>query len=275
MLGLAAVALGIFFAARLWRLRREPNRPAAFAPPIGFALFIALVLAAMIGGNVIGSLIQLEGSEGMDRTFENGVLVQACSYGMQSVVAIVFLILVVGAARQQPDTRSKLWAAALLGVVALLLTWPVARVVALGVSYIETTLTEEPVETLAHDTLRAMIERPADSWFIAQAVLVIVFAPILEEILYRGVFQETLRRLDLGPWPAILGTSVFFAIMHWSVVELHALVSLLVLSIGFGWIYERTGRLTAPIVMHALFNAGNLGIALLARDATAAASLLP
>jgi membrane protease YdiL (CAAX protease family) len=33
-----------------------------------------------------------------------------------------------------------------------------------------------------------------------------------------------------------------------------------------GWAYEKTGRLTAPIVMHALFNAGNL---LLARGISA------
>ena len=38
---------------------------------------------------------------------------------------------------------------------------------------------------------------------------------------------------------------------------------LLVLGAGFGWVYDKTGRLTAPIVMHALFNAGNLVLALL------------
>ena len=34
---------------------------------------------------------------------------------------------------------------------------------------------------------------------------------------------------------------------------------------GFGWIYEKTGRLTASIVMHMLFNIGNLTLALLMR----------
>jgi len=40
---------------------------------------------------------------------------------------------------------------------------------------------------------------------------------------------------------------------------------LLVLSIILGWIYERTGRLIASLILHGLFNATNL---LLAQFAT-------
>jgi len=38
----------------------------------------------------------------------------------------------------------------------------------------------------------------------------------------------------------------------------HALVSLLVLSLGFGWVAQRSGSLLSSITMHALFNLGNL-----------------
>jgi membrane protease YdiL (CAAX protease family) len=34
-----------------------------------------------------------------------------------------------------------------------------------------------------------------------------------------------------------------------------------VLGIGWGILYERTGRITAPIVAHAMFNALNLAMA--------------
>jgi len=44
-------------------------------------------------------------------------------------------------------------------------------------------------------------------------------------------------------------------------VQPHALIGLFVFGLGLGWAYERTGRLWAPIAMHALFNAGNLMLA--------------
>ncbi len=275
MLGLAALSLGIFFGARLWRLPRHSNRPEAFPPVVGVALYIAIYLAAILGALFIAPAFVSESFDAADPAFQDSVIVQACAYLLQCLVAIVFFVLVLRAATQSTEQRSRLWVAGMLGGAALLLTWPVSQAVAAAAGFVQTLLTDEPIRILAHETLREMLERPADGWFFAQAVLVIVFAPVLEEVLYRGIFQETLRRLGLGAWPAILGTSIFFAAMHWTVVEIHALVSLAVLSIGFGWIYEKTGRLTAPIVMHALFNAGNLGIAMLASQTTSAAALLP
>ena len=41
-------------------------------------------------------------------------------------------------------------------------------------------------------------------------------------------------------------------------------IGLFVLALGLGWAYEKTGRLLTPIVMHALFNAGNLILARIA-----------
>jgi membrane protease YdiL (CAAX protease family) len=41
----------------------------------------------------------------------------------------------------------------------------------------------------------------------------------------------------------------------------HALAALFVLSLGFGWVYEKTGRLEAAVTMHALFNAANVALA--------------
>ena len=80
---------------------------------------------------------------------------------------------------------------------------------------------------------------------------------------YRGILQHTLVRGGLGRWPAIIGTSAIFALMHTFIVPWHALPALFVLSLGFGWVYEKTGRLAAAVTMHALFNAVNLAQAML------------
>jgi len=80
--------------------------------------------------------------------------------------------------------------------------------------------------------------------------------------MYRGVLQEALRRLGIGAWPAVLGVSAIFTLLHATVVPWHGLVGLAAISIAFGWVYERTGRLTASITLHMLFNAGNLAVAM-------------
>ena len=103
-----------------------------------------------------------------------------------------------------------------------------------------------------------MADSPADGWFVVMIVLLVAVVPIMEEILYRGILQRVLGALGLSAAPAILLTSVIFALMHVGAARVHALPALFVLSIGFGWAYEKTGRLIAPMVMHMLFNAGNL-----------------
>jgi hypothetical protein len=96
-----------------------------------------------------------------------------------------------------------------------------------------------------------------------------VGAPIVEEVLYRGFVQTAIVRATAGvrggAWLGVLVTSLGFALTHAggsANVPWHALVVLFGLSVGLGVAFERTGRLIAPIVVHAAFNAGNLALAL-------------
>ena len=65
---------------------------------------------------------------------------------------------------------------------------------------------------------------------------------------------------------ALAVTSILFAIVHWGVLtegsQVGALATQVVLSVGWGMLYERTGRLWAPMIAHAAFNAANLWVAL-------------
>ena len=94
--------------------------------------------------------------------------------------------------------------------------------------------------------------------------MVVLLVPLIEEVMYRGIIQESLRRLGVHAWMAIICTSGLFALMHLPALPPnahHALAALFVLSLFFGWLYERTGRLIAPVTLHAAFNAGNLLLA--------------
>jgi membrane protease YdiL (CAAX protease family) len=60
-------------------------------------------------------------------------------------------------------------------------------------------------------------------------------------------------------------TSLLFAIVHWGALtdgsRIVGLATLFILAIGWGMLYERTGRIAAPVLAHAIFNATNLLIA--------------
>ena len=119
---------------------------------------------------------------------------------------------------------------------------------------------DQPVDTIAHSTLRQLAATPPGPWLVVMALLVVIAVPVMEEVMYRGLLQRAIAALGLGRVTAIVGSSAIFVMMHLGTVEPHALPALLLLSLGLGWTYERTGNLVAPITMHVLFNAINLGL---------------
>jgi len=80
----------------------------------------------------------------------------------------------------------------------------------------------------------------------------IVFAPIAEELIFRGVLFLTLRR-HLTFWPAALLSGAVFAVIHF--YPLVATLQVLVFGVALAWALERTGSLIPPILAHAGFNA--------------------
>jgi len=78
-----------------------------------------------------------------------------------------------------------------------------------------------------------------------------VFAPVLEELLFRGVLYGTLR-LRLGPGPAALASATLFALAHgYGVV---GFVSVLGSGILWAIAYERTRSLLPGMLAHAASN---------------------
>jgi len=96
---------------------------------------------------------------------------------------------------------------------------------------------------------------------------VVVFVPVLEELVFRVFLQSLLLRVTRRPWVAIVLTSVLFTLVHLGggvpLESAHALAPLFVLSVAMGVAYERTRSVWAPVVMHAGFNGLNVLIAVL------------
>jgi len=89
---------------------------------------------------------------------------------------------------------------------------------------------------------------------LAVALIAVVAAPLTEELVFRGCLYGVARQ-KLGRLPAILGTSLVFALIHAHVATIPALF---VLAVGLVLLYEATGSLWAPILAHAAFNGLNV-----------------
>jgi membrane protease YdiL (CAAX protease family)/uncharacterized RDD family membrane protein YckC len=89
---------------------------------------------------------------------------------------------------------------------------------------------------------------------IAAGLLIIVAAPISEEIFFRGLMFTGLRR-RLSLWPAAAITAILWAALHYTGPESIGVVpQLAVLGLLLAWLYEYTGSLWPPILMHAVNN---------------------
>jgi uncharacterized protein len=103
---------------------------------------------------------------------------------------------------------------------------------------------------------------------VSGALVVIVVAPICEEIFFRGFLYRVLR-MRMTFWLAAVIDGLLFGLVHASSTTLAALPILAFLGLVFCYVYERTGTLFATIAMHALNNTISYGVA--TRDGWAAA----
>jgi hypothetical protein len=103
--------------------------------------------------------------------------------------------------------------------------------------------------TLSHPTL-----------LVLALTSIILFAPLVEELIFRGFLQNFLK-FHLGRKSAILLTSLIFSLFHFSftqgVANLVIIPPLFFLSWFLGFIYEKQGSLLSSIFLHMIFNAIN------------------
>jgi membrane protease YdiL (CAAX protease family) len=86
--------------------------------------------------------------------------------------------------------------------------------------------------------------------FIVLAVLLVVAAPAIEELFYRGLVLRSLQRRFGDVW-AVIGSALVFGLSHF---ELYQLPALVVFGVILGVLAVRTGRLGPSIWAHGVFN---------------------
>lgn len=107
-------------------------------------------------------------------------------------------------------------------------------------------------ERTPHEIEEILRKTPTRSNLILAFVGAVGIAPVLEELLFRGILLPWLRRV-LGAWPAIVLSSVIFAAAHSDAWP--APIPLFILALFLGYLAYRTTSLVASITLHATFNA--------------------
>jgi membrane protease YdiL (CAAX protease family) len=268
---LIALAIGVLLA--LWLtgqlsprvLRRGPGRSASGLDWVSLLITVALLAAGMLAVPFVGQALRRTGpAPGGPVQFSGPELLVLQLVAMGPAVVYVLW----QASRQRGGLRALgvLGRSPLFETAVVLLALPGSFVLVAGVSNVMMILAAmagDPQDAVGHVMLTVMQEASGPE-LLALVLLAVVVAPVTEELLYRGLLQTVLLRA-LGRrrrWLVIVAASLPFAVIHLSAVTAWMLPSLFVFGLVLGWLYERTGSLWPPILVHAGFNAANVALAM-------------
>jgi uncharacterized protein len=147
-----------------------------------------------------------------------------------------------------------------MGLVGLVVSYPFVLVVSLVTKYISIWLWGEgEVEQVAVKHLKQAMGNPYLFGLMVFAVIILV--PCLEELLFRGFFQNLLKRYFNRSWAMVL-SAIVFSLAHFSYSQktgnFQLILSLFVLAFFLGFLYERERTLWAPMSLHMAFNGYNV-----------------
>jgi membrane protease YdiL (CAAX protease family) len=133
-------------------------------------------------------------------------------------------------------------------VIVNLATWPFRKL-------FPETFDPEQVSQRAKN----LVDSANGLWLLLLAVVVVVGAPVIEELVYRGLLQKSAAR-SFGSIAAIFLVSAFFTVVHLVPVEFPGLFAFALI---LGFAFHRTQRIGLTIVTHMSFNAAGLLLVLL------------
>lgn len=86
---------------------------------------------------------------------------------------------------------------------------------------------------------------------VAAFIMVVILAPILEELIFRGLILRGMLNAKISPWVAIIISSLLFGIAHLNPWQF---LGAGMIGLALGFIYWRTQSLWLVIFLHALNN---------------------
>jgi membrane protease YdiL (CAAX protease family) len=130
-------------------------------------------------------------------------------------------------------------------VVLELLYWPLR-------SWFPGTFSRHHLEQPARD----LTDPAHGGWKVVLVLAVVVCAPLVEELLYRGLLLNALSA-RIADGLAIVVSALWFAAVHFQPIQFFGLF---VFGLVLGVCFQRTGRIGMGIFAHAAFNATSLAL---------------
>lgn len=251
LVGALAFVIGLIYTAIRQLRVRSVLPPERYRGPSVFVLLaLALAVGTVLSAPFSDDALALQSGEGELSFLGSAVILVAAQAGLLIVgYLLVYRPRALAAVPKLPgrDPRGAILAGLGYGVLA----WLGSSVVLVLVTALLSALGQPPPVGPAEQAI-AML----DPWLVAVAI--VVFAPIAEELFFRGiVFNAWLR--EAGQVPAYVGSAALFAVIH---LSLASLLPIFLLGIALAWVYARTHNLLAPIVMHATVNGISVAAAL-------------
>jgi membrane protease YdiL (CAAX protease family) len=158
----------------------------------------------------------------------------------------------------------------LAAFVNLLSIWPLLLVMIILTAFFGRLIWGQQYTIQPHEELELIKTNTRLSLRILIIFTAVVIAPLVEEMLFRGLFQTVIRSylefrilsLDFRSspvWVSIAVSSIIFTTTHANKAHWPALF---VLAVCLGYAYEKSGSLFRPIFIHALFNGITIAAAL-------------
>jgi len=231
---------------------RRNNMP-AYLPFVPLLIWLGVVTASILAREML--LPDL--ADWKNAYIDNGLL---------SLGAIVAITVIIFMARSHFARRLKGFGLAIEGIhkdfgaaiLNLAAIYPVVGATLILTMFAGKMALGPDFEMQKHQQLEVLAEYPQLAVRAIVIVTTIVIMPALEEMLFRGMFQSTIRSFlsNLGrsrsAWLSIAASSALFASVHANMWHWPALF---VLAMCMGYAYEKSGSLFRPILIHTLFNA--------------------
>jgi membrane protease YdiL (CAAX protease family) len=145
--------------------------------------------------------------------------------------------------------------------LGLSLTWPdtgwgvlagIAGLFLAGIAALITRLFNPEVTSAAADAAQELEDTSGRLPIVLFALMIMVGAPIVEELFFRGYFFAALRKRGIGAVLTIILTAVVFAGFHF---EPTRFLVLLPTGLLLGWVRWKTGSTGSSMVAHGVVNA--------------------
>ncbi|MBR4149692.1 MAG: CPBP family intramembrane metalloprotease [Rikenellaceae bacterium] len=201
---------------------------------------VGIYLLATVATSVVMAIVAAVsgGAESLAERMSSGPM-SALSYALSMALTIVGVLIY----RKLRRGKGKMFRLSMRGFNPMLILWGFVLVLITGIVI-------EPVLNLFPESFLNLLNQMGSNggWSV---LMLAVLAPVLEEILFRGILLEAVRE-KYSSGRAIVVSALMFGVIH---IIPQQVVNAFVIGLILGFIYVRTDSLWPVIIIHALNNA--------------------